>query len=121
MLGRAGRPGYDKSGFGIILVGSSGEADEVEKKYFVSSLDSDSGTKALYPKYDRVISRLGDSVTLTEQLLVALDSLGEATLEEISNGFLGDSYLIFTGVRDSRSPMRVLELGEIDAAAAIEF
>ncbi|MHA2003910.1 MAG: DEAD/DEAH box helicase [Candidatus Thorarchaeota archaeon] len=120
MLGRAGRPGYDKSGFGIILVGSSGEADEVEKKYFVSSLDSDSGTKALYPKYDRVISRLGDSVTLTEQLLVALDSLGEATLEEISNGFLGDSYLIFTGVRDSRSPMRVLELGEIDAAAAIE-
>jgi replicative superfamily II helicase len=120
MLGRAGRPGYDKSGFGIILVGSSGEADEVEKRYFASSMDTDSATKILIPRYDRVISRLGESATLTEQLLVALDSMSEATLEDIADGFFGDSFLMFNGVRDSRTPMRVLQLGEIDASAAIE-
>jgi replicative superfamily II helicase len=120
MLGRAGRPGHDKTGFGIILVGSSGEADDVEKRYFLSSMDSESSTKVLFPKYDRVVSCLGESVTLTQQLLVALDALDEATLEDIANGFLGDSYLMFTGIRDTNSPMRILELGEISAEAAIE-
>ncbi|MHA2310230.1 MAG: DEAD/DEAH box helicase [Candidatus Thorarchaeota archaeon] len=120
MLGRAGRPGYDKSGFGIILVGSSGEADEVEKRYFVAATEKESASKILFPRYDKVISRLGESETMTEQLLVALDNLGEATLEDVSDGFLGDSFLMFTGVRDSRTPMRALQLGEINAAAAIE-
>ena len=120
MLGRAGRPDYDKAGFGIILVRSSGEAEDVEKRYFLSSLDADSSTKSLFPKYDRVISRLGESVTLTEQLLVALDALDEATLDDVADGFLGDSYLVFTGIRDANSPMRVLQLGEITAESSIE-
>jgi superfamily II DNA/RNA helicase len=120
MLGRAGRPGYDKNGFGIILVGSTGEADEVERKYFVTSVDGESATKIIYPRYEPVISKLGESETLTEQLLVALDSMGEASLEDIADGFLSDSYLMFTGARNSRTPMRILELGEISATAAIE-
>ncbi|MFW9888369.1 MAG: hypothetical protein ACFFER_09315, partial [Candidatus Thorarchaeota archaeon] len=61
-----------------------------------------------------------ESVTLTEQLLVALDVLGEATLDDIADGFLGDSYLVFTGIRDTSSPMRVLQLGEISAESSIE-
>jgi hypothetical protein len=120
MLGRAGRPGYDKNGFGIILVGSTGEADDVERKYFVPAIDNESKTKILFPKYDRVISRLSESMTLSEQLLVALDWLDEATLEDVADGFLGESYLMFTGVRDSRTPMRVLQLGDISAVSAIE-
>ncbi|MFX0054585.1 MAG: DEAD/DEAH box helicase [Promethearchaeota archaeon] len=120
MLGRAGRPGYDTAGFGIILVGSSGEAEDVEKRYFDSSLNNESSTKILFPKYDRVVSKLGESLTLPEQLLVALDALDEATLEDIADGFLGDSYLVFTGIRDTRSPMRVIQLGEISAESAIE-
>jgi superfamily II DNA/RNA helicase len=120
MLGRAGRLGHDKTGFGIILVGSSGEAEDVEKRYFHSSLDTESSTKTLFPKYDRVISRLGESVTLSEQLLVALDALDEASLDDIADEFLGDSYLVFTGIRDAKSPMKLLQLGEITAESAIE-
>jgi superfamily II DNA/RNA helicase len=120
MLGRAGRPGYDKVGFGIILAGSTGEADRIKDCFFDVMTDQQTGKETLAPKYDSISSVLGESKSLTEQLLVILDMLSTATIEEIENGILGESYLIHCAIRNSNAPMRVLQLGEITAEAAIE-
>jgi superfamily II DNA/RNA helicase len=117
MLGRAGRPGYDSTGFGVILVGSKGEADKAKKLYFHSSQHD--GNEILVPKYDSVQSSLGASEYLTEQTLVLLDLMGEATHEEIEDFFTG-SYYVHVGTHRSRSPMRLLAVDSVDAEAAIE-
>jgi len=120
MLGRAGRPGYDKIGFGVILAGSTGEAEEAKRRYFEASIDEASGKETLIPKFDRINSTLGQAGSLSEQLLVILDMLGSATIEEIENGILGNSFLVHCAIRDSRAPMRVLQLGEISAKIVLE-
>lgn len=118
MLGRAGRPKYDKAGFGVVLTGSEGEAEEVEKRYFDQV--EESGKVLLIPRYDRVRSVLDTPSAMTELLLVTLDVQGEASLEEIEDNLLNDSYLIHCAMRDTKSPMRLLNLGEASATAAIE-
>ena len=120
MLGRAGRPGRDKVGFGIILAGSTGEADKIKNRYFDSFTDQETGKETLTPKHGSISSMLGEPSSMTEQLLVILDMLSSTTLEEIENGVLGESFLVHCAVRDSMAPMRVLQLGEISAEAAIE-
>ncbi|MGQ4872144.1 MAG: DEAD/DEAH box helicase [Candidatus Thorarchaeota archaeon] len=120
MLGRAGRPGHDRAGFGVILAGSQGEADMLRNSYFESVKDPETGAEILIPRYEPLRSNLGDPRVLPEQLLVAVAHLGQATLQEIEDGFFGDSFLTFCAIRDTRTPMRVLNLGEIDAASAIE-
>jgi hypothetical protein len=120
MLGRAGRPGRDKVGFGIILAGSAGEADKIKNRYFDAMTDQETGKESLTPKHDSISSVLGESSSLSEQLLVILDMLSSATMEEIENGILGESFLVHSAIRNSKSPMRVLQLGEITAEAAIE-
>jgi len=120
MLGRAGRPGRDKVGFGIILTGSMGEADNVKNRYFDVLTDQETGKELLMPKHDPITSVLGEPSSLSEQLLVILDMLSSATLEEIENGILGESYLVHSAIRNSMAPMRVLQLGEITAEAALE-
>ncbi|OLS31712.1 MAG: putative ski2-type helicase [Candidatus Thorarchaeota archaeon AB_25] len=120
MLGRAGRPGRDKVGFGIILAGSAGEADKIKNRYFDVMTDQETGKESLTPKHDSISSVLGESSSLSEQLLVILDMLSSATMEEIENGILGESFLVHSAIRNSKSPMRVLQLGEITAEAAIE-
>lgn len=113
MLGRAGRPGHDTKGFGVILTGSNGECEFTKQRYF------DEVEELLFPRYDRVESRLGTSSSLTEQALVILDMMNEATLEQLED-YLGGSYLIHCAVRNLRSPMRPLHLGEITAESVIE-
>jgi replicative superfamily II helicase len=120
MLGRAGRPGRDKVGFGIILSGSTGEADRIKTRFFDVLTDQETGKETLTPKHDSISSALGEPSSLAEQLLVILDMLSSATLEEIENGFLGESYLVHCAIRDANAPMRVLQLGEITTEAAIE-
>lgn len=120
MLGRAGRPGRDKIGFGIILAGSNGEADKIKNRFFDIFIEQETEKEILTPKHDSISSVLGDPNSLSEQLLVILDMLSSATLEEIENGVLGESYLVHCAIRDSKAPMRVLQLGEITAEAAIE-
>jgi replicative superfamily II helicase len=120
MLGRAGRPGHDKIGFGVILAGSTGETEEAKRRYFEVILDEDNEKEILIPHYDRINSTLGHAASLSEQLLVVLDMLGSATIEEIENGIFGNSYLVHCAIRDSKSPMRVLQLGEISAKIVLE-
>ncbi len=82
--------------------------------------DQETGKESLISKYDAISSVLGESSSLSEQLLVILDMLSSATVEEIENGIMGESFLVHTAIRDSKAPMRVLQLGEITAEAAIE-
>ena len=120
MLGRAGRPGRDSKGFGIILAESKGEATEIKKQYFKEFTDQETGKIELEPVYDSIESRLNSNNALTEQLLVALDYFGEATLEEIEFAFLGESYLMHCARDSDNKPLRLFELGEITAESAIE-
>jgi superfamily II DNA/RNA helicase len=120
MLGRAGRPGHDKIGFGVILAGSTGEAEEARRRYFEIDIDEKTNKEVLIPKYDRINSTLGQAGSLSEQLLVVLDMLGSATVEDIENGILGNSFLIHCAIRDSKAPMRVLQLGDVSAKIVLE-
>jgi superfamily II helicase len=113
MLGRAGRPGHDVMGFGIILTGSRGECELVKRRYF------DEVGETMIPRYERVRSRLGSAASLTEQVLVLLDIMKESTVKQLED-ILSESYLMFCAVRDTRSPMRPLHLGEISAESVIE-
>ncbi|MGY5871486.1 MAG: DEAD/DEAH box helicase [Candidatus Thorarchaeota archaeon] len=120
MLGRAGRPGHDKIGFGVILAGSTGETEEAKRRYFEVIVEESTEKEILIPHYDRINSTLGHASSLSEQLLVVLDMLGSATIEEIENGIFGNSFLVNCAIRDSNSPMRVLQLGEISAKIVLE-
>jgi len=120
MLGRAGRPTHDKIGFGIIIVGSTGESDEAKRRYFDILKDQTSGKETLSAKYDRINSSLAQPDALAEQLLVVLDMMTSASVEEIENGVLGESFLVFCAIRDSKAPMRVLQLGDISAITVLE-
>ncbi|MGY5859239.1 MAG: DEAD/DEAH box helicase [Candidatus Thorarchaeota archaeon] len=120
MLGRAGRPGHDKIGFGVILAGSTGETEEAKRRYFEVEIDDTNGKETLIPKYDRINSTLGQAGSLSEQLLVVLDMLGSASIEDIENGILGSSFLVHCAIRDAKAPMRVLQLGEISAKIVLE-
>ncbi|MHA3964922.1 MAG: DEAD/DEAH box helicase, partial [Candidatus Thorarchaeota archaeon SMTZ1-45] len=113
MLGRAGRPGHDTKGFGVILTGSQGESEFIKKRYF------DEVGEILSPHYDEVVSRLGTATSLTEQALVLLDMLNEASIEQLED-HLGDSFLMHNALRNLRSPMRPLHIGEITAESVIE-
>jgi hypothetical protein len=120
MLGRAGRPGHDEIGFGIILAGSEGEADELEAKYFEPRTEESDGQATLVPKYERARSMLGSPNAITEQLLVVLDAMGEASLQEIEDRIMSQSFLAYCGVRDLHSPVRLINLGEISALTTVE-
>ncbi len=120
MLGRAGRPGHDTMGMGIVLVGSKGEAETVRDRYFDVMEDAETGETVLFPRYDRVNSVLSDPEALTEQVLVALATLGESSPQKLVDEYFSDSFLSFCSVRDSRAPARVLPIDAVDARVAME-
>ncbi len=113
MLGRAGRPGRDVKGFGVIMTGSRGESDAVKRRYFHEMDDE------LVPRYDRVVSRLGNASSLTEQTLILLDMVSEADVTRIEE-ILNESYLLHCAVREVRSPMRLFQLGAVTAESTVE-
>jgi replicative superfamily II helicase len=68
MLGRAGRPGYDSVGYGIILVNEVKERDWVEDHYFTNALSEEQ----LKPKYNALLSGLNSLNLLKEQVLLRI-------------------------------------------------
>ena len=81
ILGRAGRPGFDKIGYGIILTSSRNEATQVSKKYFLKE------NGELKPVYENLESCMNDFDALTEQVLLRIYEAGEATLDDIVEFF----------------------------------
>ncbi|MFW9920608.1 MAG: DEAD/DEAH box helicase [Candidatus Thorarchaeota archaeon] len=120
MLGRAGRPGLDSRGYGVIIADSRGQADDIIQKSFLKRRDDTLNKDILEPKYEAVTSAFRSPDVLEEQLLVALDMLNEASLEEIENGIFGETYLLHQAVRNTYSPMRLIYLDAIDAMSALE-
>ncbi|KKK66291.1 hypothetical protein LCGC14_2965590, partial [marine sediment metagenome] len=83
ILGRAGRPGLDSVGYGIILVKNIEERSWVEEFYFKNStLD-----KNLIPKYNDLGSGLNKINILKEQVLLRVYEEQEITLEQLKQFF----------------------------------
>ncbi|MBA7520521.1 hypothetical protein ES705_12617 [subsurface metagenome] len=83
MLGRAGRPGLDEVGFGIVLVKDVNERDWVEDHYFQNSFPS----KTYVPKYNDLTSGLNRVNTLKEQVLLRVYEEKRITLEKLKEFF----------------------------------
>ena len=83
MLGRAGRPGLDSVGYGIILINDVEERMWVEDHYFQNYL---SGRKAI-PKYNDLTSGLNKINTLKEQVLLRIYEEKNITLNKLKNFF----------------------------------
>ncbi len=83
MLGRAGRPGLDPLGYGIILVKDLEEKLWVEDNYF-QPLRSD---YILKPKYNDLVSTLNDVSVLTEQVLLRIYEEKRISLEKLKQFF----------------------------------
>ncbi len=83
MLGRAGRPGLDIIGHGILLAKNIEESTWIEDNYF-SRMDS----KGNYiPKYNELISGLNKINTLKEQVLLRIFEETNITIEQIKKFF----------------------------------
>ncbi|MFW9878311.1 MAG: DEAD/DEAH box helicase, partial [Candidatus Thorarchaeota archaeon] len=83
ILGRAGRPGLDKVGYGIILVKNIEEKMWVEDHFFQNhQLKS-----TLIPKYNDLTSGLNKINTLKEQVLLRVYEENKITLDKLKEFF----------------------------------
>lgn len=99
MLGRAGRPGMDNVGHGIILVGNYEEKSWVEKQYFKRDVD----TKKLLPVYNQIQSAINSTETLKEQVLLRIYEKENITLEELKSFF--EKTFFFFQLKDKKIPI----------------
>ena len=81
MLGRAGRPGFDDEGTGILLVSSNDEKNLLKKKYFDENMN---------PKYEKIESKI-TFMDLMEQILIFITTNPGCTKEDLAN-FLSSLY-----------------------------
>jgi helicase len=82
-LGRAGRPGLDSVGYGIILVSDVEEKNWVEDHYFQECI----GKQSYNPKYNDLISGLNKINTLKEQVLLRIYEEKHITIENLKEFF----------------------------------
>ena len=93
MLGRAGRPGLDSVGYGIILIKNIEEKMWIEDHYFnlrqKGNNENERGATEmeLHPKYEDLESGLNDINTLKEQVLLRVYEAKQITLEELTSFF----------------------------------
>ncbi|MFX1406874.1 MAG: DEAD/DEAH box helicase [Promethearchaeota archaeon] len=82
-LGRAGRPGLDSIGYGIILVSDVEERNWVEDHYFQEGIEEQFYT----PKYNELVSGLNKINTLKEQVLLRIYEDKRITIEKLKDFF----------------------------------
>lgn len=82
ILGRAGRPGLDKVGYGIILVKDIDEKFWIEQNYFKGQYGED-----FFPKYNDLNSGLNKVNTLKEQVLLRIFEEQCLTLDQLKAFF----------------------------------
>jgi replicative superfamily II helicase len=83
ILGRAGRPGLDSVGYGIILTKDIEEKHWVEDHYF----QADTLANTLLPKYNDLTSGLNKINTLKEQVLLRIYEEKKISLEQLKQFF----------------------------------
>jgi len=83
ILGRAGRPGLDSVGYGIILTKNIDEKMWVEEYFFQNQPIQNS----LIPRYNDLTSGLNKINTLKEQVLLRIYEEKKITLEQLKNFF----------------------------------
>ncbi len=99
LLGRAGRPGYDTVGRGIILVSSDTQAAWAQDYYFARAKTSNEDPSSspgnmLVPKYAPLLSQLNAPDALREQVLVRIHEAGRVTMADL-RGFLEKTLFAF--------------------------
>jgi hypothetical protein len=82
MLGRAGRPGYDKVGLGVVFVESPAEDEFVRKAYF-KRCAAQSEKTTLDSVLPTVESKMNSEFALLEQLLIRIYECGECSVEDL--------------------------------------
>ncbi|TFF97616.1 MAG: DEAD/DEAH box helicase, partial [Promethearchaeota archaeon] len=90
MLGRAGRPGLDSVGYGIILVNNIEEKMWIEDHFFEvrKKRNGENGNNMeLIPKYEDLESGLNDINTLKEQVLLRVYESNHITLKDLTQFF----------------------------------
>jgi helicase len=83
MLGRAGRPGLDSVGYGVLLVDNLDEKSWVEQHYFHPFSD----TTNRIPKYNDLTSQLNNIHILKEQVLLRVYEGEQVTMEQLREFF----------------------------------
>ncbi len=99
LLGRAGRPGYDTIGRGIVLVSSDTQAAWARDFYFTRAKATDGNAtgspgETLVPKYAPLLSQLNAPDALREQVLVRIHEAGRVTLADL-RAFLDKTLFAF--------------------------
>lgn len=84
MLGRAGRPGYDRVGFGIVLVESKAEDEFVRRTYF-HTRTGQTGNAILEFILPTIESRMNSESAMLEQLLLRIFEYGECGAEDLTH------------------------------------
>lgn len=111
MLGRAGRPGFEDKGTGIILVSSNSEATALYYKYF------DFETKK--PKYEPIESQM-DLQSLMEAILTFIYSNGATTRDDIIK-YLKNTYSYLLNPLDDPELSSLLEISPINIKALMKL
>jgi replicative superfamily II helicase len=105
MLGRAGRPGLDTVGYGIILVNNLEEKMWIEDHYF----NMEVATKKFIPKYEDLDSGLNDINTLKEQVLLRVYEEKNITLDDLKS-FFKKTYFWYIIERKIKHPLPIEQL-----------
>jgi helicase len=101
MLGRAGRPGLDSVGYGILLVNNIDERLWIEDHYFSQYSDE----KKSIPKYNNLFSGLNKINTLKEQVLLRIFEEQSISLEKLNNFF--EKTFFWFGMKDKMTEQQI--------------
>ncbi|TFG28667.1 MAG: DEAD/DEAH box helicase [Promethearchaeota archaeon] len=101
MLGRAGRPGLDSVGYGIILAEDSNEKAWIEDHYFHHFADK--GKRI--PQYNDLISQLNNIHILKEQVLLRIFEEQDISIEQLKLFF--EKTYFWYGIKDKISQQNI--------------